>query len=131
MPSVYQGVQCRSEGEPVLYLGDPQGITRGIRRRSLDSLDRLNQQIATDVGDPETVTRIAQYEKAYRMQMSATDAFDLKQENAATHQLYGTQPGKESFANNLKEGVLAQGASITGPCPLERCQTMLHPRRCS
>jgi hypothetical protein len=100
LPSVYQGVQCRSEGEPVLYLDDPEGITRGIRRRSLDTLDRLNQKIAEETGDAETVTRIAQYEMAYRMQMHATDAFDLKQENEATHQFYGTEPGKESFANN-------------------------------
>ncbi|MEO5917708.1 MAG: DUF1501 domain-containing protein [Luteolibacter sp.] len=100
LPSVYQGVQCRSEGDPVLYLSDPDGISRDIRRRSLDALDRINQKIAEDVGDAETVTRIAQYEMAYRMQMHATDAFDLKQESEATHQLYGTQPGKESFANN-------------------------------
>ncbi len=100
LPSVYQGVQCRSQGEPVLYLDNPPGVSRGLRRRSLDTLDRLNQQISADVGDPETITRIAQYEMAYRMQMSATDAFDLKQESESTHQLYGTQPGRESFANN-------------------------------
>jgi uncharacterized protein (DUF1501 family) len=100
LPSVFQGVQCRSTGEPVLYLDDPAGISRDLRRRSLDTLDRLNQQIANDVGDPETVTRIAQYEMAFRMQTHATDAFDLKQESAATHELYGTQPGRESFANN-------------------------------
>jgi hypothetical protein len=99
LPSIYQGVQCRSQGEPVLYLDDPAGISRGLRRRSLDTLDRLNQKIAEDVGDPETVTRIAQYEMAFRMQTHATDAFDLKQENAATHALYGTEPVKESFAN--------------------------------
>lgn len=100
LPSVYQGVQCRSEGEPVLYLADPAGIDRRMRRRSLDTLDRLNQKIAAETGDAETVTRIAQYEMAYRMQMSATDAFDLKQESEATQQMYGVQPGKESFANN-------------------------------
>jgi hypothetical protein len=100
LPSVYQGVQCRSQGEPVLYLDDPAGITRPLRRRSLDTLDRLNQKIAADIGDPETVTRIAQYEMAYRMQMHATDAFDLKQESEETHRLYATEPGKESFANN-------------------------------
>jgi hypothetical protein len=100
LPSVYQGVQCRSEGEPVLYLSDPAGISRKLRRRSLDALDRLNQTIASETGDAETITRLAQYEMAYRMQMSATDAFDLKQEPAAIHQLYGTEPGKESFANN-------------------------------
>jgi hypothetical protein len=100
LPSVYQGVQCRSQGEPVLYLQNPEGVTRDMRRRSLDTMDRLNQKIAEETGDPETVTRIAQYEMAYRMQMHATDAFDMKQEDEATHAMYGTEPGKESFANN-------------------------------
>ncbi len=100
LPSVYQGVQCRSEGEPVLFLGNPEGISRPLRRRSLDAIDRLNQAISAETGDPETVTRIAQYEMAYRMQSRATDAFDLKQESPETHALYGTQPGQESFANN-------------------------------
>jgi hypothetical protein len=100
LPSVYQGVQCRSEGEPVLYLNDPAGISQSLRRRSLDTLDRLNQRIARETGDPETVTRIAQYEMAFRMQTHATDAFDLKQEPESIHQLYGTRPGRESFANN-------------------------------
>jgi hypothetical protein len=100
LPSVYQGVQCRSEGEPVLYLDNPPGISRSLRRRSLDTLDKLNQSIAQDAGDPETVTRIAQYEMAFRMQMHATDAFDLRKEPESVHKMYGTQPGKESFANN-------------------------------
>ena len=100
LPSVYQGVQCRSQGEPVLYLQNPPGVSRDMRRRSLDTLDRLNQRIAKETGDAETVTRIAQYEMAYRMQMHATDAFDLKAEDEATHAMYGTEPGKESFANN-------------------------------
>ena len=100
LPSVYQGVQCRSEGAPVLYLENPPGISRELRRRSLDALSSLNQQAAEEIGDPETQTRIAQYELAFRMQTSATDAFDIQQESADIHKLYGTQPGKESFANN-------------------------------
>lgn len=100
LPSVYQGVQCRSQGEPVLYLDDPAGISRSLRRRSLDALDKLNQKIAEEVGDPETVTRISQYEMAFRMQTHATDAFDLKREPESVHKMYGTQPGAESFANN-------------------------------
>lgn len=100
LPSVYQGVQCRSEGDPVLYLGNPDGISRDLRRRSLDALSELNQRIATDVGDPETLTRIAQYEMAFRMQMHASDAFDVSKEPAYVHEAYATQPGKESFANN-------------------------------
>jgi hypothetical protein len=100
LPSVYQGVQCRSQGEPVLYLSDPAGIDRSLRRKSLDALDKLNRRIAEEVGDPETVTRVSQYEMAYRMQMHATDAFDLKLESESVHKMYGTEPGKESFANN-------------------------------
>jgi hypothetical protein len=100
LPSVYQGVQCRSQGEPVLYLDDPAGITRPLRRRSLDALEKLNRRIAEETGDLETVTRISQYEMAFRMQMHATDAFDMKQEPESVHQMYGTQPGQESFANN-------------------------------
>jgi hypothetical protein len=61
---------------------------------------RSTEKTAEEVGDPETLTRIAQYELAFRMQVSATDAFDIAQEPAHVHKLYGTQPGKESFANN-------------------------------
>lgn len=100
LPSVYQGVQCRSQGDPVLFLSNPPGITRGLRRRSLDALQEINEKAARDSGDPETLTRIAQYELAFRMQVDASDAFDISKEPAATHELYGTQPGKESFANN-------------------------------
>src|SRR5690606_19467355 len=64
LPSVYQGVQCRSQGEPVLYLENPAGVSREMRRRSLDTIDRLTRRIADDTGDPETVTRIPQYEMA-------------------------------------------------------------------
>jgi hypothetical protein len=100
LPSVYQGVQCRSEGEPVLYLSNPAGIDSKLRRQVVQTVARLNQRTYEEVGDPETVTRIAQYEMAYRMQLSASDAFDIAQEPPYIHALYGTQPGKESFANN-------------------------------
>jgi hypothetical protein len=100
LPSVYQGVQCRSSGEPVLFLQDPAGIDRTQRRRSLDALAEINQRTAAEVGDPETLTRIAQYEMAFRMQVAAADAFDLTHEPQEVHELYGTQPGRESFANN-------------------------------
>jgi uncharacterized protein (DUF1501 family) len=93
-------VQCRSQGEPVLFLQNPEGVSQSLRRRTLDALSDINQRIATEVGDPETVTRIAQYEMAYRMQIHASDAFDIKQEPVAVHQAYNTQPGQESFANN-------------------------------
>jgi hypothetical protein len=100
LPAVYQGVQCRSQGDPVLFISDPPGITRNLRRRTLDAIAEIDHQTAQEVGDPETLTRIAQYELAFRMQATATDAFDISQEPASIHELYGTQPGKESFANN-------------------------------
>lgn len=100
LPSVYQGVQCRSQGDPVLFLSNPQGVTRDQRRRTLDALTAINLQNAKEVGDPETLTRVAQYELAFRMQVEASDAFDITQEPAHIHELYGTQPGQESFANN-------------------------------
>ncbi len=100
LPSVYQGVQCRSKGDPILYLSNPDGVSRTVRRRALDTLETLNEQTYQELGDPETRTRIAQYEMAFRMQMSASDAMDIQQESAATHAMYGTSPGRESFANN-------------------------------
>lgn len=100
LPSVYQGVQCRSQGDPVLFLSNPPGITRGLRRRTLDALYDLNERTAREVGDPETQTRLSQYELAFRMQVDASDAFDISREPPLIHQLYGTEPGKESFANN-------------------------------
>lgn len=100
LPSVYQGVQCRSQGEPVLNVSNPSGISRDVRRVALDSLNRLNRQTYEDFGDPETLTRIAQYEMAFRMQTAVPEVMDLSKEPAAIHEMYGTAPGKESFANN-------------------------------
>jgi hypothetical protein len=100
LPSVYQGVQCRSQGEPVLYLSDPPGISRDLRRDSLEALAQLNQRAYEESGDPETLTRIAQYETAFRMQVSAAEAFDISREPESVHAAYGVQPGKVAFANN-------------------------------
>jgi hypothetical protein len=100
LPSVYQGVQCRSEGDPVLYLSNPDGIDRAMRAKILEAINKVNAETHRQFGDPETVTRISQYEMAYKMQLSATDAMDMSQEPAHIHEMYGTQPGQESFANN-------------------------------
>lgn len=100
LPSVYQGVQCRSEGEPVLYLSNPDGITLDVRRRALDAIEEINRRLYDEVGDPETMTRIAQFEMAHRMQLHASEAMDISREPEHIHRLYDTQPGKESFANN-------------------------------
>lgn len=100
LPSVYQGVHCRSKGSPVLNIADPEGVSRGDRRALLDALRDLNQESLNEFGDPETLTRISQYEMAYRMQAAAPEAMDIKQESPETLARYGAEPGKESFANN-------------------------------
>jgi hypothetical protein len=100
LPSVYQGVQCRSQGDPILNVADPPEVSRADRRAMLDVLNKLNQREFEEVGDPETLTRISQFEMAYRMQAAVPEVMDISQEPAHIHKLYGTQPGKESFANN-------------------------------
>ena len=100
LPSVYQGVQCRSEGEPILYVSDPKGMSRGVRRRSLDALKQLNEFELKQFGDPETLTRINQYELAFRMQMSVPDVMDISKESDNVIKAYGATPGGGSFANN-------------------------------
>jgi hypothetical protein len=100
LPSVYQGVQCRSAGDPILFSSNPAGLDREARRKTLDTIRALNQKEAQEFGDPETLTRIEQYELAYRMQMSVPDTFDLAKEPEHIRNLYGAKPGDGSFANN-------------------------------
>ncbi|MDB2673635.1 DUF1501 domain-containing protein [Akkermansiaceae bacterium] len=100
IPSVYQGVQCRSKGDPVLYVSDPPGMDRKLRRASLDALRDLNEQASQDFAHPETLTRMAQYELAFRMQMSVPEVMDISKESKKTLESYGAQPGASSFANN-------------------------------
>lgn len=100
LPSVYQGVQCRSHGEPVLYLNPPPRVSAPERRRVLDAMEEINQQRYADFGNPETLTRIAQYEMSFRMQMDATDAMDIRKEPDAVRASYGCKLGESSFANN-------------------------------
>ena len=100
LPSVYQGVQCRSHGEPVLYLNPPPGVSTAERRNMLDAMDEINQQRYAEFGNPETLTRIAQYEMSFRMQMDATDAMDIRKEPESVRASYGSKLGESSFANN-------------------------------
>jgi hypothetical protein len=111
LPSVYQGVQCRSKGDPVLYASDPAGIDRDVRRMSLDTLRELNETQFRELGHPETQTRIAQYELAYRMQLSVPEVMDISRESARTIEAYGAKPGESSFANNclLARRLVEQG----------------------
>ena len=111
LPSVYQGVQCRTTGEPILYVNDPAGMDRKTRRRSLDALKTLNEFELKQYGDPETLSRISQYELAYRMQVAVPEVMDISRETKATLEAYGAQPGQSSFANNclLARRLVEQG----------------------
>ncbi len=100
LPSVYQGVEFRSQGDPVLFLTNPEGVSAKARRESLDLLKTLNEEHLASNGDPEIATRIASYEMAYKMQSSVPDLVNIHEEPAEIHELYGTEPGKKSFANN-------------------------------
>ena len=100
LPSIYQGVQCRSKGDPVLYLSDPEGMDRSLRGKTIEAINTINQKEYESVGDPEILTRISQYEMAYKMQVSVPEVMDISVEPEYIHTLYGTEPGKASFANN-------------------------------
>jgi hypothetical protein len=100
LPTVHQGVQFRSEGEPVLFLRNPDGVSAEARRESLDLIGKLNRERLATVGDPEIETRIASYEMSYRMQSSVPELMDISREPASVHERYGTEPGRASFANN-------------------------------
>jgi uncharacterized protein (DUF1501 family) len=96
----YSGVALRSGGDPVLYIGNPDGVPVKIRRRMLDALDELNQMESAKLADPETQVRIAQYEMAFRMQASVPDLTDISKEPESTFQLYGEDARKGgTFAN--------------------------------
>jgi uncharacterized protein (DUF1501 family) len=96
----YSGVALRSGGDPVLYIGNPEGVTMKVRRRMLDALDELNQMQSAKLADPETQVRIAQYEMAFRMQASVPDLADISKEPQSTFDLYGEEARKGgTFAN--------------------------------
>jgi hypothetical protein len=100
LPGEYAGVSFRSAGDPILFINDPPGVPREVRRKTLDTLQALNQRTLEQVGDPETRTRIAQYEMAFRMQASVPELTNLASEPEATFALYGEEARKPgSFAN--------------------------------
>src|SRR5713226_8644402 len=100
LPTVYQGVQFCSSGDPVLYLSNPRGVDKELERDSLDSIRRLNQMRLGVMGDPEIATRISSFEMAFRMQSSAPELMDVSREPKKVLEMYGAEPGKPSFANN-------------------------------
>jgi hypothetical protein len=93
-------VEFRGGADPVLFVSNPDGVDAPLRRASLDALKDLNAMRQASVGDPEIETRINAYELAYRMQTSVPELTDISGEPPAIHDLYGTQPGQTSFANN-------------------------------
>ncbi len=111
LPGIYQGVQCRSQGDPVLFVGDPPGMDRELRRATLDALNAVNRMGYEQFGDPETLTRIQQYELAFRMQTAVPGVMDISCEPKAVQNAYGAVPGAASFANNclLARRLVEQG----------------------
>jgi hypothetical protein len=141
LPTVYQGCQCRSEGDPVLYANNPEGVSRDSRRRELDSLSSLNKLRHAEHNDPETLTRIEQYELAFRMQLSVPEVMDISREPKSVLDLYGVDPAKPSFARNcllarrlLEQGVrfvqlFDHGWDVHGTGPGDDIMTQL-PKKC-
>jgi hypothetical protein len=123
LPSIYQGVQCRTTGEPVLYVSNPKGLDTAGRRETLDALRALNEFQAEAIGDPETLTRIEQYELAFRMQMSVPEVMDISKEPEHILELYGAKPGYTSAADTADDprpGYSGQDASFANNCLLAR-----------
>ena len=100
LPSEYQGVELRSKGDPVLYISNPEHTNRSTRRQVISTINKINQREYSEANHPETLSRIAQYELAFKMQMTVPEATDIKDEPDYIHELYGTSPGEVSFANN-------------------------------
>lgn len=100
LPTHYQGVTFRSQGDPILNVSNPAGYDDATQRETYDLIKSLNELHRADYNDPEITTRINAYELAYRMQSSAPELMDLSQESPETLALYGAEPGKSSYANN-------------------------------
>jgi hypothetical protein len=100
LPTIHQGVPLRSQGDPVLFLSNPKGMDGEGRRRSLDTLKALNETHLESVRDPEIMTRVRQYELAYRMQTSVPAVMDINKEPNRVLEDYGAKPGAKLFANN-------------------------------
>src|SRR3954447_4612247 len=100
LPGTHAGVSLRTAGDPILYINDPPGVPRDVRRASLDGVNALNELTYQQLGDPQTQTRIQQYELAFRMQASVPELTDIAKEPESTYKLYGDEAKKPgTFAN--------------------------------
>ncbi len=111
LPSEYQGVQCRNSGDPILYVSNPNGMSRTIRKQSLKAINDINEKQYKEFNDDETMSRIAQYEMAFKMQVSVPDIMDVSKEPEYIKEMYGAKEGEASFANNclLARRLVEQG----------------------
>ncbi len=100
LPSRFQGVPFRSKGDPVLYVGNPEGVSSRHQREVIDAVTRMNRLQHETTADPEILTRISQYEMAFRMQASVPELVDVSNEPRHILDLYGAKPGDGSFASN-------------------------------
>lgn len=100
LPSKFQGVHLRGKGDPVLYLGNPPGVTRDQQKDVISAVNAINGKLDAVVDDPEIATRIAQYEMAFKMQASVPELMSISQEPQTILDLYGCKPGDGSFASN-------------------------------
>ncbi len=100
LPSRFQGVKFNSIGDPVLHIRTPKGLSEDVQRDSIEAINALNRAEHTTTQDAEILTRIAQYEMAFRMQSSVPELLDVSKESAATLEMYGAKPGDGSFASN-------------------------------
>jgi hypothetical protein len=115
LPTRFNGVALRGSGDPVLYLANPEGISRLDRRAMLDSLAALNRGTQSNFGDPETATRIAQYEMAFRMQSSIPELTDLETESASTLEMYGPavrDPGSFAHSALMARRLVERGVRV-------------------
>lgn len=118
LPTIHQGIEFRSQGDPVLFLSNPSGVSRSDRHQVVESINRLNAIQLEELGDPEIETRIRQYELAYRMQSSVPELMDISREPKHIHAMYGTRPGQVSFANNclLARRLVERGVRFVQLC---------------
>ncbi|MBI3408928.1 MAG: DUF1501 domain-containing protein [Planctomycetes bacterium] len=115
LPTRYNGVALRGAGDPVLYVQNPPGVSHHDRRTMLDALSRLNQRNFERFGDPETQTRIAQYEMAFRMQTSVPDLVDVTREPQRILELYGPQarePGTFAHSALMARRLVERGVRV-------------------